>query len=52
MLMDLKFAFKCACGWASHPVSLSKMSLYRRTMEPSYRQIKVMNWTSEAFGSC
>ena len=19
MLMDLKFAFKCACGWASHP---------------------------------
>ena len=22
MLMDLKFAFKCACGWASHPCFL------------------------------
>ena len=32
-------------------LSLSKMSLYRRTMEQSYREIKVMNWTSEAFCS-
>ena len=25
--MDLKFGFKCACDWASHPWNYSKYSL-------------------------